>query len=109
MSMYSFISSLEDKIMNTKTLPSTQFSQLNAVTKDFINMGEWFLYEISYPKYPEAQYYLSTDAMSFFLSEDGTVVAKTDRTPDDLQLIGQVCFSDLPQANVLVDMELAWA
>lgn len=95
--------------MNTKTLLSTQFSQLNAVTKDFINMGEWFLYEISYPKRPEAKYYLSTDIMSFFLSEDGTVLGKTDETPKDLKLINQICFSDLPNTNEVIDMGFAWA
>lgn len=94
--------------MNTKTLPSTQFSQLNAVTKDFINMGEWFLYEISCPQHPNAKYYLSADMMSFFLSEDGTILAKTNRTPEDLKLINQISFSDLPHTNEVIDMGLAW-
>ena len=95
--------------MEFKALPSVQFSKLNATAKDLINMGEWFLYEISYPKCPEAKYYLSTDIMFFFLSEDGTVLDKTNETPKDLKFINQICFSDLPNTNEVIDMGLAWA
>ena len=52
--------------MEFKALPPVQFSKLNATAKDLINMGEWFLYEISYTPIPDAHSYLSTDQMSFF-------------------------------------------
>ena len=91
-----------------KALPSTQFSKLNATTKDLINMGEWFLYEISYPLLPNAQYYLSPDQMSFFLSFDGTVVSKTSVTPHDLTLSSQIKFSDLPQPYTLRNVSASW-
>ena len=95
--------------MNRKYLLSTQFSKLDATTKDLINMGEWFLYEISYKPVSSAKYYLSTDQMSFFLSEDGTVVQKTPVTPDDLNIISQTVFSDLPSPQSLRNISVEWA
>lgn len=94
--------------MDFKELLSTQFSKFNATTKDLINMGEWFLYEISYPPIPSAQYYLSTDQMSFFLSSDGTIVSKTPITPPDLVFSSQVKFSDLPQPHYLRNISVSW-
>ena len=87
--------------MNKKRLPLTQFTKLNATTKDLINMGEWFLYEISYTPIPSASYYLSTDQMSFFISDDGTVIEKTPITPEDLKLNTQIVFSDLPEPQYI--------
>lgn len=99
----------EINIMETKSLLSTQFSKLNATARDLINMGEWFLYEISYSKIPAAEYYLSTDQMSFFLSSDGTIISKAPITPPDLNLSAQINFSDLPQPKSLRNLNIAWA
>lgn len=93
---------------SVKQLLSTQFSKLNATTKDLINMGEWFLYEISYPQVPNAHYYLSTDQMSFFLSSDGTIVDKTPVTPPDLSFSSRIQFSDLPQPYTLQNISASW-
>lgn len=95
--------------MNKKRLPSTQFTKLNATTKDLINMGEWFLYEISYNSIPSASYYLSTDQMSFFISDDGTGIEKTPITPEDLKLNTQIVFSDLPEPQSLRNISVKWA
>lgn len=95
--------------MNTINLPSTQFTKLNATTKDLINMGEWFLYKISYSLVPEAKFYLSTDQMSYYLNSDGSVVEKTPKTPDDLILLSQVSFTDLPKPKTLRNILTKWA
>ena len=83
--------------MTIKTLHSTQFSKLNATTKDFINMGECFLYEISYYLLPTARYCLFTDRITFFLSSDGAVVKTFPITPQGLTFLSRITFSDLPQ------------
>ena len=95
--------------MENIELQSTQFSKLNATTKDLINMGKWFLYAISYPPISDAQFYLATDGMSYFLSADGGVLAKTPKTPEDLVLNKQVLFSDLPSPQSLRNFSVAWA
>ncbi|MGI5075442.1 hypothetical protein E4N71_08340 [Treponema vincentii] len=94
--------------MEFKALPSVQFSKLNATAKDLINMGEWFLYEISYTPIPDAHYYLSTDQMSFFLSADGTIMEKTPITPPDMVFLSQIKFSDLPQPRSLRNISVSW-
>lgn len=95
-------------MMEFKALPSVQFSKLNATAKDLINMGEWFLYEISYTPIPDAHYYLSTDQMSFFLSADGTIMEKTPITPADMVFSSQIKFSDLPQPRSLRNISVSW-
>lgn len=95
--------------MESIKLPSIQFSKLNATTKDLINMGEWFLYKISYHDFPEAKFYLSTDSMSYFISDDGSIIAKTPKTPEDLTLDQQVVFSDLPAPESLRNFSVTWA
>ncbi len=95
--------------MDTINIHSTQFKKLNATTKDLINMGEWFLYEINYPEQTSAKYYLSTDQMSYYLEEDGTIVGKTPKTPDNLVLLKQVSFDDLPKPQSLRNVIVKWA
>lgn len=95
--------------MDSISLHSTQFTKLNATTKDLINMGEWFLYGIEYPSIPTAKYYLSTDQMSFYLSEDGSIIQKTPITPSDLILLNQISFDDLPKPSTLRNFSVAWA
>lgn len=95
--------------MNKKHILSTQFTKLNATTKDLINIGEWFLYEVSCATVPSAKYYLSTDQMSFFLSEDGTIVQKAPVTPDNLTILSQIVFSDLPSPQSLRNISVEWA
>ena len=94
--------------MDTVNIHSTQFVKLNATTKDLINMGEWFLYEINYPEVSSARYYLSTDQMSYYLSGDGTIVAKTPKTPDNLVFLKQVSFDDLPKPQSLQNIVVQW-
>lgn len=94
--------------MDFKQLLSTQFLKLNATTRDLINMGEWFLYEISYTPIPDARYYLSTDQMSFFLSADGTILSKTPTTPSNLEFLSQIKFSDLPKPHSLRNISVSW-
>lgn len=94
--------------MDSISIHSTQFTKLNATTKDLINMGEWFLYKISYPSVPTAQFYLSTDQMAYFLTEDGSVVEKTAKTPTDLVFLQQVSFDDLPKPQSLRNFVIKW-
>ena len=97
-----------EEIVETKSLPSVQFSNLNATTKDLINMGEWFLYEISYEPEPKASFYLTTDKMAFFLSNDGSVIKTVSVTPRDLVFDSQIVFSDLPKPAIERNYRLAW-
>ena len=94
--------------MDNMNIHSTQFTKLNATTKDLINMGEWFLYEISYISVPSAKFYLSTDQMSYFLTGDGSIVEKTPKTPSDLVLLRQVTFDDLPKPQSLRNFVVKW-
>ncbi|MGP1458955.1 MAG: hypothetical protein ACTTKL_06570 [Treponema sp.] len=80
--------------MTTKMLLSTQFSKLAAAIKDFINMGECFLYEISYYSLPAARYCLFTDRITFFLSSNGAVVKTFSITPQGLTFLSRITFSD---------------
>lgn len=95
--------------MNSKEMASTVFTNLNATTKDLINMGEWFLYEINYPKIPLAKFYLSTDQMSFFLSDNGNVIEKTSRTPEDLVLQCKITFNDIPKSKIMRNLSFSWS
>lgn len=95
--------------VSVKEIESTQFKYVNGTTKDLINMGEWFLYEIKYKSFSDAQYYLATDNMNYFLSHDGTVVGKTPKTPEDLDLSTTVKFSDLPQPSFTRNYFFQWA
>ena len=92
--------------MNSTEMASTVFTKLNATTKDLINKGEWFLYEINYPQIPLAKFYLSTNQMSFFLSDNGNVVGKTDRTPDNLIIQCKITFSDIPKPKTIRNLSL---
>lgn len=78
--------------MNSTEMASTVFTNFNATTKELINMEEWFLYGINYPKIPLAKFYLSTDQMSFFLSDNGNVIEKTSKTPENLILQCKITF-----------------
>lgn len=95
--------------MEVVNIHSTQFVKLNGVTKDLINMGEWFLYKINYDSIPSAKYYLATDQMGYFLEEDGRIVAKTPITPEDLTFLNQIFFDDLPKPRSLQNMVVQWA
>lgn len=91
--------------MKVEYVKSTKFTKLNATTKDLINMGEWFLYRISDKG---AKYYLSTDGMSYYLGKDGGIIDKTPRTPDDLKLLAQVVFSDIPLHTTARNLTAVW-
>lgn len=91
--------------MEFEQVKSTQFTKLNATTKDLINMGEWFLYRISDN---DADFYLSTDGMSYYLGQDGSIIGKTPRTPDELKFISQVTFDDIP-CHTMRNISLSWA
>lgn len=85
-----------------------QLFKLNTAAKNCVNKGEWFLYEVSCATVPSAKYYLSTDQMSFFLSEYGTIVQKTPVTPDNLNILSQIIFSDLPSPQSLMNISVEW-
>lgn len=91
--------------MEVEQVKSTQFTKLNATTKDLINMGEWFLYRIADSG---ADYYLSTDGMSYYLTKDGGIVGKTPRTPEGLEFLSRITFDDIP-CHVMRNVSVTWA
>lgn len=99
---------MENKL-DIKQLPSVQFTQFSGTTKDLINMGEWFLYQVYYEELPQAKYYLETDKDKFFLKEDGLVIQKVQKTPDTMTYIASIKFNDLPQSEFVRNMSVLWA
>jgi hypothetical protein len=98
-----------DSFMNTEKINSTELSRLSATTKDLINMGMWFLYEVDYAKFPEAKYFLSAERKYYFLKKDGEIIAPMSEYPADLEYDVRILFNDLPAQESLSNYKLSWA
>ncbi len=94
--------------METKELPSIQFSSFNAITKDLINNGVFFLYSVNIPNKPEIHFLLSTDKSYFLISDDGTPIEKLDNI-DGINTTGRILFSDIKRSVENNNFNVSWA
>ena len=94
--------------METKELLSTQFSALNAMTKDLINNGVFFLYSVDISDKPNARYLLSTDKSYFLVSEDGSPLEKIDNI-NNINTTARILFSDIKRSVENNNFSVSWA
>ena len=94
--------------MVTKELQSTQFSALNAMTKDLINNGVFFLYAVEITDKPEIHYLLSTDKSYFLISDNGSPVEKIDSI-DGIKTTARILFSDIKRSVESNNFKVSWA
>lgn len=86
--------------MESKTLLASELPLLSGTIKDAINFGIWFLYEISDPHNPNANYSLSTSHGEFLLTHDGEVISMiTEKAGIDYKY--KVTFTGIPSAPVV--------
>lgn len=94
--------------METKELQSTQFTALNAMTKDLINNGVFFLYSVDIADKPSAHYLLSTDKSYFLVSDDGSPLEKIDNI-NDIKTTARILFSDIKRSVENNNFIVSWA
>ncbi|MGL4987536.1 MAG: hypothetical protein ACRC5H_10440 [Treponemataceae bacterium] len=82
---------------------------LSAIFKDLINIGQMFLYSIENSKVENAEYYLSTDSMFYYLSHNGVIIEKIPIKPDDIVFSNRILFINLPITNTLKNINISWA
>ncbi|UTC49844.1 hypothetical protein [Treponema sp. OMZ 855] len=93
--------------LKTKDITSSSLRHLQGITKDLINYGIWFLYEVDYPSDSNVRYLLSTDKQDILLSEDGSAVGIYPKTADiDYKSI--INFDDIPKPSKLNLAESSW-
>lgn len=86
----------EYKKLTTVEISSSLLKKLNGVTKDLINYGIWFLYEVDYPINKAVRYLLSTDQQDMLLAEDGGAIGICQK---DVQIKYKsiINFDDIPR------------
>ena len=94
--------------MGKKEIISSDIPKLNGTTKDLINTGVWFLYEINYDNVPEAAYCLSAD-QAYLLDKEGTILNKYSSIPKEIKLDTSISFSDLPKPAANKNLVVKWA
>lgn len=95
-------------IMETKELQSTQFTALNAMTKDLINNGVFFLYSVNIVEKPNVHFLLSTDKSFFLVSDDGTPLEKIDNM-NNINITARILFSDIKKSVESNSFIASWA
>lgn len=94
--------------MKTKDITSSSLNKLNGTTKDLINYGIWFLYEVDYPLDPNVKYLLSNDKQDMLLAEDGGAIGIC-RKGVDVNYKSIINFNDIPKPQKINLAEKVWA
>lgn len=95
--------------METKELISTQFTELNATTKDLINNGLFFLYSVTIPNKENVKFMLSTEKAYYLISENGTVLERIS-SADSVQINERILFSDIKKETSTNKLfNISWA
>ena len=94
--------------METKELQSTQFTALNAMTKDLINSGVFFLYSVNLKDKPDIHYLLSTDKSYFLIADNGNPIEKIDNI-NNIDTTARILFSDIKKSVENNSFNVSWA
>jgi len=84
--------------LQTKDITSSSLSKLHGVTKDLINYGIWFLYEVDYPIDKAVKYLLSTDKQDILLAEDGSSIGICQKEVE-ITYKSIINFDDIPKPS----------
>jgi len=87
---------MQDQGLKTKHILSSELTQLSGATRDIINYGKWFLYEVSYPRNEEVKYLLSTSEQDLLLAFDGTIISVCPKN-SNITYKSIINFSDIPK------------
>jgi len=94
--------------LQTIEITSSLLKKLNGATKDLINYGIWFLYEVDYPINKNVKYLLSTDKQDMLLAEDGGAIGIRQKGVE-LKYKSIINFDDIPKPEPINLAEKIWA
>ncbi len=92
----------------TIDITSSILNKLNGTTKDLINYGVWFLYEVDYNANENVKYLLSTDTQDFLLANDGSALGIYPKNTA-IEYKTRINFEDIPKPPVLNIDKPLWA
>lgn len=93
--------------MGNIMISSDVLPKIDGSVKKMVNQGRWFLYKIDSSKYRDAEYMLIAEGESYFLKQNGAVVAYLPTRDPSIVTLGAVYFSDLPSPASLSNLVIA--